>query len=234
MFINYAHRGASEYAPENTMASFCMGQEMGANGIETDVRATSDGQLVLFHDDTMRRITGLDKTIGDFTYAELLQMDFGSHKGEKYANERIVLLDDFLKYFSGKNLTIAIELKVAGIAQGVLDVIEKYSCKEKVIVTSFSIDYLRNTRRLDANIRLGLLTCSATTEIIDLLTAERIDQFCPKGGDLTSEIAAYARSKGLSIRCWGIRNTDDMLRVLEMDTDGMTVNFPDKLVEALR
>ena len=58
MFVNYAHRGASEYAPENTMSSFYLGVEMKADGIETDVRRTNDGVLVLFHDTTLQRVMG--------------------------------------------------------------------------------------------------------------------------------------------------------------------------------
>ncbi|MBS1484153.1 MAG: glycerophosphodiester phosphodiesterase, partial [Clostridium sp.] len=59
MFINYAHRGASAYAPENTLSAFYLGLEMGANGIETDIRRTKDGQLVLFHDATLEQAAGL-------------------------------------------------------------------------------------------------------------------------------------------------------------------------------
>ena len=54
--INYAHRGASEYAPENTFSAFYLGLEMGADGIETDVRMTRDGKLVLFHDGVLDRV----------------------------------------------------------------------------------------------------------------------------------------------------------------------------------
>ena len=57
-FVNYAHRGASAYAPENTLASFYLGCQMGANGVETDVQRTKDGVLVLFHDNDLMRIAG--------------------------------------------------------------------------------------------------------------------------------------------------------------------------------
>ena len=70
-FINYAHRGASEYLPENTMFAFYTGIYMGANGIETDIQRTKDGILVLFHDDTLTRVTGESGSIGDYTLAEL-------------------------------------------------------------------------------------------------------------------------------------------------------------------
>lgn len=65
MFISYAHRGASEYAPENTMSSFYLGLEQGANGIETDVRRTKDGVLVLFHDQTLKRVIGETGRVAD-------------------------------------------------------------------------------------------------------------------------------------------------------------------------
>ena len=74
-FINYAHRGASEYYPENTALSFRKGLEMGANGIETDVQKTKDGVVVLFHDDTLNRVTGKSGSIADYTYSELLEFD---------------------------------------------------------------------------------------------------------------------------------------------------------------
>ena len=70
-FVNYAHRGASEYAPENTLLSFYTGVYMGANGIETDVQMTRDGVLVLFHDDTILRLTGAEGSVADYTLEEL-------------------------------------------------------------------------------------------------------------------------------------------------------------------
>jgi len=71
MFINFAHRGASSYAPENTMSAFYLGLRMGANGIETDIQRTGDGILVLFHDDTLDRVTGQSGKIADYTYEQL-------------------------------------------------------------------------------------------------------------------------------------------------------------------
>ena len=71
MFVNYAHRGASEYTPENTMLAFNLGIYMGANGIETDVQLTKDGIPVLFHDNTIIRMTGEEGSISDYTFDEL-------------------------------------------------------------------------------------------------------------------------------------------------------------------
>ena len=106
-FVNYAHRGASAYLPENTMLSFYTGLYMGANGIETDIRRAKDGTLVLFHDSTLERVTGESGSVEDYTYEELLKFDV---KNGEYT-DKIVALKDFLKAFSHRDITFAIELK---------------------------------------------------------------------------------------------------------------------------
>lgn len=100
--INYAHRGASEYAPENTMAAFCLGIEMGANGIETDVQRTKDGVLLLCHDATFQRTAGVDRPVCDMTWAEVSRLDVGSFKGDRYRAERVVPLADFVRLLRRK------------------------------------------------------------------------------------------------------------------------------------
>ena len=70
-FVNYAHRGASEYTPENTLMAFYTGLFMGANGIETDVQRCKDGTLVLFHDSTLLRVTGEAGSVEDYTFSQL-------------------------------------------------------------------------------------------------------------------------------------------------------------------
>ena len=70
----YAHRGASGYAPENTLRAFEMAADMGAYGVELDVQISKDGRLVVFHDDEMSRLTGYTGSIADYTYAELCRM----------------------------------------------------------------------------------------------------------------------------------------------------------------
>ena len=91
-FINYAHRGASTYCPENTMLSFYTGVQMGANGIETDVQRTKDGILVLFHDDLIKRVTGKEGSIADYTYEELRSFDVNTGA----LSDKIPTFEEFL------------------------------------------------------------------------------------------------------------------------------------------
>lgn len=234
MVINYAHRGASEYFPENTLRSFYAGLEMGANGIETDIQRTKDGVLVLHHDDTLKRLVGVDGRVCDFTYAELLAMDFGAFKGERFVGEKIVTLDEFLTHFGAMPLTLALEIKQSGVEADVLACIEKHGCRAKVIITSFKWESIAEVRRLDSEIRIGYLTGAITQETLDLLAEHRMQQICPKAANVTEEDMALARSRGFSVRFWGVGNEELMQRALALNGDGMTVNFPDVLARALK
>jgi glycerophosphoryl diester phosphodiesterase len=231
--INYAHRGASEYAPENTMASFFLGLELGANGIETDIRETADGMLVLFHDESTLRITGENVKIDEAIYHELYSMDMGSYKDEKYKNEKIVLLEDFLRYFSAKEIELAIELKAPAIEKKVLELIYKYDCLDRTTITSFKFEYLINVRNLDKKIRLGFLTDEYGKDIINKLINHKINQYCPLVDVLTNSMVNQARDAGLTVRVWGVKTIELMEKAIKCGVDGMTVNFPDKLFKAM-
>ena len=235
MFVNYAHRGASDYAPENTMSAFCLGIEMGANGIETDIQLTRDGVAVLFHDDSLARVTGVDRLLSDMSLAELDSIDFGVHIcGEKYRGERIVTLSDFMRYFASRPLQLALELKGPMVEQITIDEVNQAGCRERTILTSFELDYLKQARKIDPDIALGYLTDDINDEVLNTLDSLKIRQICPRSDFVTREKTDYAKSRGFSVRAWGLANEQLMENCLAAGVDGMTVNFPDKLAERLK
>ena len=229
-FINYAHRGASEYYPENTALSFRKGLEMGANGIETDVQITKDGVLVLFHDDTMDRVTGQTGCVADYTLDELLSFDV--FKGEK--KEKIITFEDFLKEFGGKDLTFAIELKVTGIAKETAQLIYKYGVQDKVIITSFQFDALMEMKECAPDLRRGYLIFQLDEKTRAEIEKLELYEICPNGGTVTKEEVAEYHEKGYGVRAFGMANVDIMKETIAKGVDGMTVNFPDKLTEYLK
>lgn len=109
--INFAHRGASAVCPENTMAAFRKGLELGATGIETDVQMTKDGGIVLIHDETLNRTTSGTGYVKDHSLAELLEVDAGSWFGPEFKDERLPLLEDLLDLLQGRDTILNIELK---------------------------------------------------------------------------------------------------------------------------
>jgi glycerophosphoryl diester phosphodiesterase len=107
-----AHRGASAEMPENTMAAFRRAWDLGVEGIELDVRLSSDGQVVVIHDATTARTAGVDKAVDAQTLAELLALDAGAWKGPRFAGERIPTLVEVLASVP-KGGTVFVELKSA-------------------------------------------------------------------------------------------------------------------------
>ena len=93
----FGHRGAMAYAPQNTMTSFNMAWEMGANGIELDVQCSRDDVPIIFHDDTLDALTSGSGPVRDHKISDLLSMDAGSHFSPKFSDERIPLLETVLR-----------------------------------------------------------------------------------------------------------------------------------------
>lgn len=233
-FINYAHRGASSYAPENTMVAFKKAIELGANGIELDLQQTKDGRIVIFHDKKIdKKSNGLGKIV-DHDYIDLYNLDFGSWFNIKFKGEHIVLFDDFAKYFLNKNLTFAIELKNIGYEKQVLDIIKKYSDLNNIYITSFKFKALENVRKIDSDIKISwLIEEKINEDNLRKLLMINGNQICPEAINVTSKDIEMANSKGVGVRLWGVTDEEIMKKVYKLNIEGMTVNFPDKLKEFL-
>ena len=228
MFIVYAHRGASEYAPENTMSSIYLGLKLGANGIETDVRRTKDGVLVLFHDKTLERVVGETGGVGDYTYAELLEMRVRNYKTA--TEDIIVRFEDFLRYFGFRDINFAIELKEPGTEKEVLELLEKYNMREKTVVTSFKFECIRTFKALCPSYRVGHLAADFDDEAIARMKEIGGEQLCPQAENVTAEKVSAWHEMGYSVRAWGVADVELMKLAYDSGVDGMTVNFPDLLV----
>ena len=228
-FINYAHRGASEYAPENTFLSFYYGLTMNANGIETDVQLTKDNVLVLFHDATLDRVTDGKGNLCDYTFSELQSL--WVKKGD--LKDKIITFEDFLTHFSKMDLTFAIELKGDKTALPTAKILEKFNIREKVVITSFKINELLDFKKAMPDYKTGFLAQSIDDELLNQLKAYGIDEFCPDAKFVTKENVEKWRNLGFGVRAWGVVNEDLMKNAYYSGVDGMTVNFPDKLTELI-
>ena len=228
-FIVYAHRGASEYAPENTMSSFYLGLHMGANGIETDIRRTKDGTLILYHDGTLERVMGREGVVEDFTYDELREIPVKHPTNGK--SDVVVRFEDFLRYLGAKDITLALELKGADIEADVYALVKKYKLEDRAIVTSFHLDYLIKLKELYPEASAGYLTGDFDDELLMKMKEIGIGQLCPSAVNATPEKVAKWHSLGFNVRAWGVKDVNVMKNAYDAGVDGMTVNFPDRLVE---
>ena len=229
-FVNYAHRGASAYLPENTLLAFYTGIYMGANGIETDVQRAKDGTLVLFHDDTLLRVTGQPGAVSDYTFDQLQRFDVTKDG----FSDKIVSLEDFLRHFAFRDVTFAIELKGAGVEKDTADLLRKYDLKDKAVVTSFELDYLKTFRSCAPEFQIGYLTASIENSTLEMLREMGAEEYCPEAHLMTPELVKKWHGLGFRVRAWGVYNPDLMRHACACGADGMTVNFPDLLTAHLK
>lgn len=228
--INYAHRGASEYAPENTLSSFYLGLQQGANGIETDVQKTKDGVLVLFHDSTVDRVSDGSGKLCDFKWEDLKELKIYGNCTTGFF-DRIITLREFLEKFSRYDIRFAIELKGADVETETLALVKEFGLMHKTTFTSFQFPYIQKIKELDPTARVGWLTSATDDETMGRLLAIGGEEMAPKAEYITEELMQKWRNAGLGVRAWGVSNISLMKKMCLLDVDGMTVNFPDRLYQ---
>jgi glycerophosphoryl diester phosphodiesterase len=227
LFINYAHRGASEYAPENTMSAFELCLEQNANGIETDVRISGDGVLYLFHDNDLDRVTDGSGPVMGLSFDQLRRVNVFGGSGS-FAPGKIQSLAEFLDFAKDKDVQLAIEIKEEGIEESLIEAIAPYNIGERTVITSFRFPSIRKISE-KSNLRVGYLVKELNDEVVGALRAINGYQICPNVKDVSVDSVKKLKDMGFSVRAWGIKTPQEMEKAYRSGVDGMTVNFPDKL-----
>ena len=150
-----AHRGASGYAPENTMEAFKLAVGLGAEGIETDVHLTRDGHVVIIHDEKIDRTSNGLGYIKDCTYEQLSAFNYNNHM-EQYEFCKLPLLSDLLELVKSTGILLNIELKTdfygyPGIEEKVIQLVKAYGVEQQVIYSSFNHYTLMTVKSIDPN-----------------------------------------------------------------------------------
>ncbi len=197
-----AHRGASAYAPENTLAAVDKAAELGIRWVENDVQRTKDGELVVIHDDNLRRTTDVEEVfpgrapwkVKDFTAAEIARLDAGSWFGPAYAGARVPTLEQYVHRVERHHQKLLLEIKnpelYPGIERQTLKVLsnegwlDRSHLAGRLIVQSFSADSVRTVHELKPGVKTGFL---GTPPVSDLLGyAGFADQINPSYGSLST------------------------------------------------
>lgn len=218
MFLKIGHRGAKGYITENTLESFSKAIELGANAIEFDVRRSKDAQLIISHDDNLKKVFGKDVLVNESTLQELKQL----------TDNRIATLEEGLRFIGGKVEKIVVELKETGYEQGVLDLITKEKLREKVIVVSFLEEALTRVRDLDATIETGLIFTKAKKPIE---TALRLNAqyLVSLYRFMHRRDVAKAHKSNLKVIVWTINTKKEAEEYFAKDVDGIASDKPDIL-----
>ncbi len=230
-----AHRGASGYAPENTLAAFRQAEAMGASEIEFDIQLSKDGKLVVVHDDTLDRFGFPNRAVVEMTLAELKSLDMGGwFEGGEFAGERIATVSEIFDAF-GELFIYHAEIKAPShaLADDLIALIDDRGYRDRVIVTSFDYDILLYVREQFPEQRVGWLVrhdgfSAANVEKAD---AAGFFQFCPRADEMTAERVIDAKKRIPEIRAHGIKTKANLAQAVAAGCDGTTVNWPDWLTK---
>ena len=160
----WAHRGASAYAPENTIPAFRMAMEMGADGIELDVQLSSDGKLMVIHDATVNRTSNGSGRVVDMTCQELKKLDFSNGMAE-YKDARIPTLKEVYGLVKNSAMTVNVEVKCDevmyyGIWDKLIRLEREMGMQGRIIYSSFNHYVLQKIREIDPDDRPAVFQCN--------------------------------------------------------------------------
>jgi glycerophosphoryl diester phosphodiesterase len=229
------HRGASAYAPENTLAAFRRALELGADGFELDVTLSADGVPVVIHDDTVDRTTDGSGAVARLTLAQLKQLSAGKKFGPEFAGEHVPTLAEVFAAFSQPAI-INVELKRdpspgRELAAKVVALIHEHQVARRVILSSFYYDNLQRIKQLDAALPVGLLYSPA--EPLRVLRAwlnpgVRAEAHHPYYRLINTLTRRGYGAKRVNV--WTVNDEADLRRLLRVRVDGVITDRPDVAV----
>lgn len=253
--VVYAHRGASAYAPENTLDAIDLAMRLGFEWVENDVQRTKDGELVVVHDDTLSRTTDVEQVfpdrkpwrVQDFTAAEIALLDAGSWFGQEYTGARVPTLREYLDRVQRNQQRLLLEIKkpelYPGIEQQTLKVLDEAGwlderhVQQRLVVQSFSADCVRIVHELRPDLVTAFL---GTPTVADLPQyAQFTDRINPWHTTISADwVAAVhgllgAHGKAMEVDTWIVDDATTARKVQAMGVDGIITNAPDVVREAV-
>lgn len=236
----FAHRGANQYAPENTLAAFLKAKAVGITWIEFDVMLSRDEEAVVIHDDTLNRTTNGQGYVKDHTFAELRELDAGAWFGAKYANEKIPTLREVIQLLKTQKMGANIEIKPFPgdeiiTTEKIMQIIREEWTDTMLppLISSFSELALQTARTISSSTALGLLKdewepdwqmkCEALACASLNLNQKIVDRH------RIQEI----KSRGYSVFCYTVNDRMRAQELYSMGVDALFSDWPDEILRAL-
>lgn len=231
----YAHRGSSGTHPENTLAAFQAAAELNIHGVELDVHLTKDGELVVIHDETINRTSTGEGFIKDLTLAELRAFDYGSWFGDEFVGERIPTLEEVLAIFQDTAHHVNIELKsdvfpYEGMGEKVLYAIERMRMAQRVVISSFDHEAIREFKKMAPHIEVALLTMEVLVDAYDYARFIPADALHISLPTAQRKMTKEALLKGAIIRVFTVNKVEYALALQQLGVHAMFTDFPEEMM----
>lgn len=239
MPVIQAHRGASGYAPENTLPAFRLALRQQADGVETDIHLTRDGRFVVCHDEDIARTSNGAGKIREMTLEQLKTYDFGGWYSPEFAGTPIPTLEEFLEVVRGLD-PINIEIKGPfpdgtdreRVFDRLYELLDAYGCVEKALFSSFHHDWLRELKIRYPVLRTGLLYHGANKtpeEALRVAREYRADAIHPDLHSVNREIVEACRSNGIDVNVWTVDSPEDIALAVSLEVTGIITDVPDRV-----
>jgi glycerophosphoryl diester phosphodiesterase len=245
--LNVAHRGASGYAPEHTITSYKMGEQLHGDYIEIDLQMTKDGKLIVMHDETLDRTTNGTGQVKDHTLSEIKKLDAGSWFNEAYPEKakteyeglQVPTLEEVFQTF-GKNANYYIETKspevYPGMEQKLEDLVNQYHInKDTLLVQSFSAASLQKMNQIDPSVKLIQLMEYKSPVVLSDTELQSIKKYAvgigPNSDMIDKAYVQKAVQNGLQVHPYTVNEKDEMRKLIDWGVTGMFTNYPDRLNE---
>ncbi|GFH34705.1 glycerophosphodiester phosphodiesterase [Streptomyces pacificus] len=216
-FLTIGHRGVMGVEPENTLRSFVRAERAGMDAIELDLHLSKDGALVVMHDAAVDRTTDGTGPIAEKTLAELRELDAGQ-------GERIPVFEEVL---DAVGLPLQVEIKDAAVARVLADVMVKRDLVDRIEVTSFQDDAVREINALVPGVRTALVASRWGSDIVERALAVGAPALALNIRRLTLETVEHAHDEGLRVIGWVVNTQDHLRLVRALELDGATTDFPE-------
>ena len=232
-----AHRGASNEAPENTLAAFSRAVSLGADAVELDVALCKTGEPVVIHDDTVDRTTDGTGEVAELPLAALKDLDAGGWFDGAYRNERIPTIDEVFDAIGGQAF---INIEIKNIRRPfdrtpavVVDSVLRHGLTEKVFFSSFNPFALRSVRHRIPACPAGLLIVRGMSyrlagSLSGLISGH--DAVHPEQSDVSVESVRAAHRRGKAVFVYTVNDPADIRRMLDAGVDGIITDDPARAV----
>jgi glycerophosphoryl diester phosphodiesterase len=226
----FAHRGVPAKAPENTLPSFQLALDAGADGIELDVILSKDKQPIVIHDFELGRTSSIQGVVQEMTLEEIKRADAGSWFGEEFSGVQIPTLQEVFNLV-GNKLLINIELKMhlsdksADLVEIVIGLVKQNNLENSVIYSSFNPHALSHVKRLDPNANIGLLsTGDWIGKLVNFFYGKlslHPNAYHLSDNHVTAKYISNAHKKGIQVRSYTVNQIPQMKQFFDWKIDGI-------------
>lgn len=221
-----AHRGGAWKAPENTISALQYTIDSGADYAEVDVQETKDGELILLHDDSLKRTAGVKKNVWDMTLKQIEKLDAGASFHKKFRGEKIPEFTEVLKFCKGRldlNIEIKYNGKNKGIVNKVVRAIKENHFEDHCVVTSMNYQFLKQIKKTAPEIRTGYIMTMTYGGVQGM---EAADFFSVKHTYVDEKFVTQAHALGKEVHVWTVNYKGDAKRMLDMGVDNIITDDP--------